>query len=293
MRKGWKLCLLAIAVAAIGGCNQMGVQQQDERTTYEAVRDQFAAEPGYEFYGRTKLLSGNSANGNVVNFSGRKDGEAVYMNVKLSEPELNRVRTISLLAQGSEKIFAKQEQDTAWRSGQGQEAALRQELNNWDPAYAFTQMDEMRQSISRVHNERTDDDVEAIQVVLDSAKLKQWLATQLAEQQGTQIQSMSANALRHRPSVKLAWALSTGGGAATERAGMSIQSANANLGELIDRMEVEAAYTIYYRKSTRLPTSITMSIRSSYDYNNQRIQEHSQVETYLQNYGRVKPVPNP
>jgi hypothetical protein len=61
----------------------------------------------------------------------------------------------------------------------------------------------------------------------------------------------------------------------------------------VDQMDLEAEYTIYYDKSTMLPTSLLMSISSQYDMNDQRVQEHSQVETYIQNYGKVPPLPNP
>ena len=293
MRKGWKMCLLAVAVAMMGGCNQMDVQQNG-RTSFEMIRDQFEAQQAYEFYGRTKLLTDNSANGNIVNFSGRKDGDAVFMNVKLSDPEQNRAHTISLLDQGGARIYAKQENDREWKTAGGQEAALRQELNNWDPAFAFSQMDEMRQSVTPVRDEKTGGDMEAIQVVLDSAKLKQWLAGQLKEQSGTQIQSAAVNAIQHRPSVKLALTLSTGRSVTGDRNGVSVQSTSIpDISEVVNRMDVEAAYTIYYRKSSMLPTYMKMTIRSAYDYNDQRIQEHSQVETYLQDYGKVQPVPKP
>lgn len=58
-------------------------------------------------------------------------------------------------------------------------------------------------------------------------------------------------------------------------------------------MDVNAEYTVYYNKTSKLPTTITMSIQSQYDLNGRRVREHSQVETYLQNYGRVKPLPQP
>lgn len=292
MRKGWMTCLLAAALAAMSGCSQMGVQQNGS-TSFEMVRDQFTAQPGYEFYGRTKVLISNSANGNMVNFSGRKDGGTTYMNIKLSDPEQNRARTLSLLDQGGRMLYAKRENDREWRNAGGQQAALRQELNNWDPAYAFAQMDEMKQRVIAVRDDNRGDGVEAIQVVLDPAKLKSWLAEQLKEQAGVRVQSDDSLPLQHRPSVKLAWMLSredfTPG-----RTGASIQSVPAlDPSELVKRMDVEATYTIYYQKSSMLPTSILMSIRSAYDYGDQRIQEHSQVETYLQHYGRVRPVPKP
>jgi hypothetical protein len=215
------------------------------------------------------------------------------MNVRRSHPEQSRVQTLSLLDREGTKLYAKLENDQAWREAGVQEAVLRQEWNNWDPAYAFTQMDDMKRRIIPVSNPNASKDVAAIQVVLDSAKLKNWLAAQLMEQEGTRVQSASTS-LPYQPSVKLAWRLSRGSGFAAEPTGAQVQSVSpVDLNEILNRMNVEAMYTIYYNKSSMLPTSITMSIRSAYNFRDQRVQEHSQVDTYLQNYGRAKSVPKP
>ncbi|EST53092.1 hypothetical protein T458_19610 [Brevibacillus panacihumi W25] len=284
MRKGWIICLLTVT-AMLGGCNQMGVQQ-NAGSDFEQVRDQFAKQRAYEFYGRTKLLTDNSSNANIVNFSGRKDEGSVYMNVKRSVPEENRVDSLSLLDQGKQ-LYAKTDGDQDWRLSVSSEAALRQEMENWNPASAFAQMDEMKKSVIPItKNLRTDQ--AGIRVVLDSAKLKSWLGAQLQAQTGSHVQSVSPGEKLHKPSQKLAMSLSKGDWQEPPQ-GTRIQSAgNANLQEIIDQMDLEAEYTIMYQKSTKLPTSMLMSIRSQYDYNNQRVQEHTQVETYLQNYGLAK-----
>ncbi|MEK3744897.1 MULTISPECIES: DUF6612 family protein [Brevibacillus] len=296
MRKYWTMCLLTIACTALTGCNQMGVKQ-DPHSAFEQVRDQFAAQNSYAFYGRTKLLTANSANANMVNFSGRKDGEAVYMNVKFSVPEQQRVETLSLLSEGSE-LYAKQGQEEKWKPVPGEGVALRQEMNNWSPPFCFQQMDELKKSVRQLPDENPQDDLEAIGVTLDSLKLKEWLAAQMQEQAGagSRIQSAAGPFASHKPRVKLAMQLSDGNWtrAAAPGAGVSIQAKQAQAQDvkaMVDQMDVEAEYTIYYNKKTMLPTNMTMSIRSAYDLNDQRVKEHSQVETYLQNYGRAKPVP--
>lgn len=288
MRRGWTICLVTLLCTAMGGCNQMGVKQ-NASSAYEKVRDQFSQQQAYAFYGRTKLLTANSSNANVVNFSGRKDGDALYMNVKLSAPEQNRVDTLSLLHQGN-KLYAKTGSDKTWKSAAGQEAPLMQELNNWNPDFCFQQMDEMKTRVLPVVDENPGDDVEAVRVVLDSAKLKSWLASQLKEQTASRVQSIST----HQPKVKLALSLSEGNWKQT-RTGASIQSKTSatDVSQIVDGMDLEADYTVYYRKSSMLPISMVMSIDSHYDLNDQRVQEHSQVETFLQNYGQVKPLPKP
>ncbi|MGV3135146.1 hypothetical protein ACEF06_01500 [Brevibacillus agri] len=296
MRKYWTICLLSVACTALAGCNQMGVKQNPS-SAFEQVRDQFAAQSSYAFYGRTKLLTANSANANMVNFSGRKDGEAEYMNVKISVPEEKRVETLSLLREGSE-LYAKQGQGEKWKPVPGEGVALRQEMDNWSPGFCFQQMDEMKKGIRQLPDENPEDDLEAIGVTLDSAKLKAWLAAQLQEQSatGSRIQSAAGPFPGHKPRLKLAMQLSDGdwAGASVRQGGTSIQAKpSQDVKALVDQMDVEAEYTIYYNKTTMLPTNMKMSIRSAYDLNDQRVKEHSQVETYLQNYGRAKPLPAP
>lgn len=288
MRKGWTICLLTILCASMAGCNQMGAKQSAS-SAYEQVRNQFSTQQAYQFYGRTKLLTASSSNQNVVTFSGRKDGDAVYMNVKLSAPEQNRVDTLSLLHHG-EKLYAKEGSMQKWEKVQGQDSVvLQQELNNWDPVFSFRQMDEMKKNVVQVADDNPKDDVESVRVVLDSAKLKSWLASQIKEQsEGAHTQSLT----RHQPKWKYAMTLSDDH-RKRQQDGASIQAAAPNVAEIVDQMQLDADYTIYYRKSTKLPTSLVMSIRSKYNLNNQRVQEHSQVETFLQNYGQAKPMPRP
>lgn len=295
MRKYWTICLLTVA-CTVGGCTQMGVKQNPS-STFEEVRDQFAAQSSYAFYGRTKLLTANSANANMVSFSGRKDGEAEYMNVKISVPEEKRVQTLSLLREGSE-LYAKQEQGEKWKPVSGDGVALRQEMDNWSPSFCFQQMDEMKKDVRQLPDENPRDDLEAISVTLDSAKLKAWLAAQMQEQAaaGSRIQSAAGPFPGHKPKLKLAMQLSDGdwAGASVRQGGTSIQAKQSqDVKALVDQMDVEAECTIYYNKNTMLPTNMTMSIRSAYDLHDQRVKEHSQVETFLQNYGRAKPVPAP
>lgn len=299
MRKGWTFGIMTTMLcSALVGCNQMGVKQ-DPSSAYDQVRDQFSSQPSYAFYGQTKLLTANSANANMVNFSGRKDGDAVYMKVKLSVPDEKRVDTLSLLNQG-DRLYAKEGNEQDWRSVGTKDAALQQELNNWSPIFSFQQMDEMKKNVRTLPDENPDDDLEAIRVTLDSAKLKSWLATQMREQTGTGAGSgagiQSTSDFHHKPKLKLAMALSDGKWKQShaKQTGPSIQSKEKpDVENIVDQMDVEAEYTIYYNKKSMLPTNLTMSIRSAYDLNDQRVREHCQVETYLQNYGRVQPLPSP
>ncbi|MED1781342.1 hypothetical protein P4V43_05830 [Brevibacillus fortis] len=297
MQKYWTICVMAlVCTVVVGGCNQMSVKQ-DANTTFEQVRDKFDGQKSYAFYGQTKLLTANSANANLVNFSGRKDGEAVYMNVKLSVPEENRVDNLSLLRQG-DKLYTKHGQNESWKHVAGDSPALHQEMNNWNPIASFQQIDEMKRNVRMLPDENPKDDFEALGVVLDSAKLKSWLVAQMQEQtkSGARVQSIAGREKPYIPKLKIAMSLSEGNwrGTPAHRSGPTIQSKNkVDISELVNQMEVEAEYTIHYNKKTMLPTNMTMSIRSSYDLNDQRVKEHTQVETYLQQYGAVVPITAP
>jgi hypothetical protein len=297
MQKYWPICVMAlVCTVVVGGCNQMSVKQ-DANTTFEQVRDKFDAQKSYAFYGQTKLLTANSANANMVNFSGRKDGEAVYMNVKLSVPEENRVDNLSLLSQG-DKLYTKHGQNESWKHVAGDSPALHQEMNNWNPIASFQQIDNMKRNVRMLPDENPKDDFEAIGVVLDSAKLKSWLVSQMQEQtkSGAKVQSIAGREKPYIPKLKIAMSLSEGNwrGAPAHHSGPMIQSKKkVDVNELVNQMEVEAEYTIHYNKKTMLPTNMTMSIRSAYDLNDQRVKEHTQVETYLQQYGAVAPISAP
>jgi hypothetical protein len=284
MRKCWTAFTTLLLAASLAGCNQTGVRQ-DAAATYAQIRESFQQQQAFSFYGQTKLLTGDTANGNVVNFSGRKQGNDLYMDVKLSFPEQKRVDTMSLLAKG-EQLYAKAGGDRQWRSVNGQDGSLHQELNNWNPVFNFQQMDQMKASVLSLDDKNPEDNLGAVRVLLDSTKLKNWLAGQMKQRAGAHTQGV------HVPRLKLAMTLSEAL-RRPDRPGAKAQSAQPNVNEIIDQMELEAEYTVYYDQTTKLPTSMVMSIRSEYDLNDQRIQEHSQVETFIRDYGNHRELPDP
>ncbi len=285
MRKLWTLFTGTLLFASLAGCNQTGQNAAEADSAYAQIYESFSQQQAFSFYGRTKLLTGDTANGNVVNFSGQKQGNDVLMNVKLSFPERKRVDSMSILSRG-DQLYAKSGDNQPWRSIDGRDGSVRQELENWNPVVNFQQMDQMKASVIPVSDRNPEDDLAAVRVLFDSNKLKMWLAQQMKQQAGTRIQSV------HAPRLKMAMTLSDGDWK-TRQPGMGVQSTEPNIDQIIDQMELEAECTIYYNQNTMLPTSTVMSIRSQYDVNNQRVQEHSQVETFLQDYGHSRQLPDP
>jgi len=282
MRKFWTIVAGTMLAVSLTGCNQ-AAQQAD--TEYAQIRERFQQQQAFSFHGRTKLLTGDTANGNVVNFSGQKQGSDLLMNVKLSFPERKRVDSMSILAK-DQMLYMMTGDNQGWRPVDGRDGSIRQELDNWNPVATFRQMDELKASVIPVDDRTPEDNLRAVRVLFDSTKLKQWLAQQMKSQAGTTIQTA------HAPRLKLAMTLSDGEWR-NRKPGMSVQATEPNIDQIIDQMELEAECTIYYDQTSMLPTSTVMSIRSQYDVNNQRVHEHSQVETFLQDYGRVKPLPAP
>lgn len=276
---------LLLMVTATVGCTR-GENQESATSNYEKVRDRFYAQQAYEFHGRTKLVSGNTANGNLVSFSGKKQKDHTYLTVSLSVPEKNRVDTMALLAK-NRQLYARFGEQDSWKSVAG-DPSLQQEFANWDPAYSFEQMDAMRTKVIALDDEDKTDGRKAFRVLLDSRKLKAWLAEQMRAQAKAGAQAQSARA----PKLKIAMTLSESEWK-QRPLGARIQSAEvkSKIDEIIDRMEVEAEYTVYYDEKRMLPTNLIMNIRSEYDMQNQRINEHSQVDTYLLNYGRTDTQP--
>lgn len=275
-----------LLLATLVGCNPTG-KMQNADGAYTAVRDSFLDQQAFTFYGRTKLLTGDTANGNVVNFSGQKQGEDLLLNVKLSDPDRKRAESMSLLTKGQE-LFAKTSDSEAWRNVGNRELSLQQELNNWNPVFSFQQIEEMRKSVLPLDDRNRQDNLEAVRVVLDSTKLKSWLAQQMKQQVNVGTQST------HSPRMKLAMRLSDEKRLLSSP-GPRVQAAEQknNIDEIIDQMELEAEYTIYYDRASMLPTSLVMSIRSEYDIGDQRVVENSEVQTYLQDYGKVRALPDP
>ncbi|USG67204.1 hypothetical protein NDK47_07920 [Brevibacillus ruminantium] len=295
MRKAWSIVLFSLWCTALAGCNQMGVKQNPE-SAFEQVRDRFMEQQTFSFHGRTKLMAGQSANGNLVNFTGQKQGADIAMKVDFSVPEQNQAKSLSLLKK-DQQLYVMTEGTQGWQSAAGRDAVFRQELNNWDPVFAMEQMNEMKKSVIPLNNRHANNDLTAVRVVLDSAKLKSWLAEQMKEQTSATAQSEGMGVMQqgeaiHQPRVKYALSLSEGTWNRS-RKGAMIQQADPRVDELINQMELEAEYTIYYNRHTMLPANMTMSIRSVYTANDQRIREYSQVETVLQNYGQPMTLPQP
>ncbi|MEJ8543993.1 hypothetical protein [Brevibacillus borstelensis] len=296
MRKGWSIVMLALLCGCLTGCNQMGVKQNAD-SAFEQVRDRFAEQQAFTFHGRTKLVTGDTASGNAVSFSGRKAGGDMLMRVDFAVPEQKQAKSLSLLSK-NEQLYVKSEGSPDWKNTSGHDTVFRQEMSNWDPVFAMEQINEMKKSVLPLKDRAPDDDIEAVRILMDSTKLKNWLAEQMKSQASARTESFAAGAsvmqteAVHPPRLKYALKLSDGTWN-RPRTGATIQSTEPPVDEIIDQMELEAEYTVYYNKNTMLPTNMTMSIRSEYDMNDQRVREYTQVETFLQNYGQVIPVPDP
>ncbi len=272
------LCLLLV-IATAAGCTRENAEQSAE-ANFAQVRDQFLAQQTYDFHGRTQLITGNTSNGNLVTFTGKKQPDHTYLDVALSVPEKNQPDTMSLLSK-NQQLYAKFGKEDSWQPVQG-DRSLQQEFANWDPAYSFEQMDTMRTKVIPLDDGNQSDGRKAFRVLLDSNKLKTWLAEQMTAQSRSKVQSIAT------PKLKLAMTLSESEWK-RRPAGAQIQAADtkSKINDIIDHMEVEAEYTVYYDEKQMLPTSIIMNIRSEYDMQNQRVDEHSEIETYLLNYGRA------
>ncbi|MCK9910599.1 hypothetical protein MXD81_15740, partial [Microbacteriaceae bacterium K1510] len=62
MQKLLSVGLTSCLIASLMGCNQAPPKQNAERI-YEQVRTRFYSQGAFSFYGRTKLLAGQTANG--------------------------------------------------------------------------------------------------------------------------------------------------------------------------------------------------------------------------------------
>lgn len=274
-----------LVLSLVSGCNQMGANQTAE-AEYLAVRDRFLAEERYAFWGVTKMLSGNSASGSAVTFSGHVQGDDVFLNVRLPTGQ-NRVNTLSLLNRG-QQLYAKLGDDGIWRTAASGDVSLEQEMNNWNPIASFQQMEEMRTRVLPLQDLNRQDNVKAVRVLLDSDKLKQSLARQLKQQLGQRSDAV------HKPSVKVAMNLADAPLWRADR-GVRVRAAEAQreIDNLIDNMELEAEYTLYYDAISYLPTRMLMKIRAEYDRDGQRVQEYTQVDTQVRNYGQRYQLPRP
>lgn len=276
--------LLALALLLLTGCNARDDKTEAE-VKYAQVRDHFLTQDAYSFYGRTKLVTGTTANSNLVNYSGVVQNKDVYLDVRLSYPDEKRVTTMSMVTRGPQ-LFARLNNGNGWSPVSGEDFSIRQEFENWNPILNVQQMDEMRSQVLPLRDRDTGDTLEAVRVLLDSDKMKKWLRSQIRHPQTMSTQSV------HMPKLKAALSISD----QPKRLGTAQIQSNPgtdNLENMIDNMELEAEYTVYYDKKHMLPTKMTMAIRSQYVYQNQNIVEHSEIETFLRNYGKTTTLPTP
>jgi len=270
----------------VSGCTQTEAQQSAE-AEYLAVRDRFLSENSYAFWGETKMLTGNSASGSAVTFSGQVQDEDVFLNVRLPATEANRVNTLSLVTR-DRRMYAKLGDDGTWQSVADGDAPFRRELDNWNPVAAFQQMEEMRTRVLPLRDQNQQDDLKAVRVLLDAHKLKQSLAKQLKQQ--LHRRSDGAYVPRLKVAMNLPGERWRG---ADKGARIQADQARREIDNLIDNMELEAEYTLYYDALSYLPTRMVMKIRSEYDRAGQRVQEYTQVDTQIRNYGQRYQLPQP
>ncbi|MGD8192281.1 hypothetical protein ACQCN2_20110 [Brevibacillus ginsengisoli] len=284
MRRIREGLIVALTFLMITGCHAKD-DKADAQVRYAMVRDNFLAQNAYSFYGRTKLVTGTTTNSNLVNYSGVVQDKDVYLDVRHSYPEEKRITTMSLLAKGPQ-LFSKMSSSAAWSPVHDGDFSIRQEFENWNPILNVQQMDQMRAQVLPLRDPNTRDSLKAVRVLLDSNKMKEWLRSQVRHPQTMSTQTV------HMPKLKAAFSISDlpkHSGAAQIQSDASKNS----LDNMIDNMKLEAEYTIYYDRKQLLPTQMTMAIRSQYVYHNQNIVEHSEIETFLRNYGKPTILPAP
>ncbi|MCK9906257.1 hypothetical protein MXD63_40490, partial [Frankia sp. Cpl3] len=121
------------------------------------------------------------------------------------------------------------------------EFSLQDELDNWNPVFSFRQIDDTRKRVLPIPDRNPADDIEAVRVLLDSDKLKSWLAHQMKKQTAATAQVQSST---YMPKLKLALKLSDRDWR-KHTSGAQIQAAptRGDVDELIDLMQLEAEYT--------------------------------------------------
>ncbi|MGC5327558.1 hypothetical protein [Brevibacillus sp. SYSU BS000544] len=294
IRRGLLSALILSLLVSMTGCNA-NENKADASVKYNAIRDQFLAQSAYSFYGRTKLVTGSTTNSNLVNYSGVVQGKDVYLDLRLSNPAEKSATMMSLVSRGPE-LFVKSSKQSDWSPVAGQDFSVRQEFENWNPIANVYQMDQLKARVLPLRDGNREDDFGAVRVLLDSNKLKNWLREQVRSQQRSQTLGIQSNGMRttaiHTPKLKMMLSLDEGigrQGTATIQANQS----NSELDNMIDNMELEAEYTIHYDRKNLLPTKLTMAIRSQYVHGNQNVVEHSEIETFIRDYGTKARIPSP
>ncbi|WP_139491355.1 hypothetical protein [Brevibacillus dissolubilis] len=295
-RKGSRLgTLLALTVVLLVGCSDPQNTAQNADAQFKALRSNFSKQQGYSFHGWTRLLTGFDANGNLVNFAGQVNGKDAFVSIKTSVPDQKKSADMAILSRDNQ-LYAKLGEQEAWRPVGDQEFSLRQQLANWSPEFSFQQMERMRTKVVPLRDENKDDNLASVRVLLDSRQLKQMLSDQLRAQVDANSQGANVQA------VQSAYPTLTKGVFTLSRdqlglmgSGARIQQAKAlyNIDELIEDMQLEAEYTVYYDIKRNLPTMLEMEIRSNYDMNEQRVSEHSRIQTYIWDYGQKFELPSP
>lgn len=294
IRRGLLSALILSLLVSMTGCNAND-NKADASVKYNAIRDQFLAQSAYSFYGRTKLVTGSTTNSNLVNYSGVVQGKDVYLDLRLSNPAEKSATMMSLVSRGPD-LFVKSNKQNDWSPVAGQDFSVRQEFENWNPIANVYQMDQMKARVLPLRDGNREDDFGAVRVLLDSNKLKNWLREQVRNQQKSQTLGIQSYGMRttaiHTPKLKMMLSLDEGigrQGTATIQANQT----NTELDNMIDNMEIEAEYTIYYDRKNMLPTKLTMAIRSQYVHGYQNVVEHSEIETFIRDYGTQARIPSP
>jgi hypothetical protein len=283
--------LLTSFLVLLVGCGPHTSQVQSAQNDFAKIRDNFLSQQGFSFQGNTRLLTGTTSNQNLVNFSGKVNGKDTLLDVKISMPEERRAKSVSLLSK-NQKLYANVDGQTGWHAVDANNQPIKQEFTNWDPKFGFQQMDKMAAKIVPLSQDTGKKDIKAIKVVLDSAKLKSWLAEQMKKQSASVHVHSKGNA--HQPyRAKIPFAFTLSDGQLSPAGGASIKRVETDIKDVISSMELEAVYTVYYNQTSMLPTNMVMNIRSRYIHNSQRINEYSEVQTYLMNYGRQYTLPDP
>lgn len=262
----------------------MGTQQDNAAEIYQTTRENFLEQQSYYFDGSTEMRSDSMQVRNMVVFNGRvRNRQDVLMNLQLTFPEISKTDEL-MIASLDRKMYAKFPGEKAWQTVTQTDRMIRDEFNNWNPAFHFRQMDEMKQRIEPVDGS-PQGDLAQIRVVLDPGKMKKWLAGEMRKQSG-QVNQLHVKRIGQR--LQLA-------DGEVDRLRQDIKTQSKETQRMIDgiinTLQVEGEYILSVDTTRYLPTKLELNLRSQYMMNGESVSETTRVHTYLRDYGRSVSLP--
>ncbi len=279
-----KLFLLMTLVVLTVGCTvSPQTNEENINTVQSTILEKMANQKHYTFQGKTSVTLSEKMMEDVVQFNGfihNKDN--MYMDLSIASIEGMPEEKMQFI-QYPDKMMVKYSKGEEWEQIGTQDQTLFYELKNWNPEFFLTMI-----AKNSIHTERLDkkESSEGLLIQLNQKSMKELIVNQLRNVLNGGLSEEEMKEMKENLGLTDEEITQM-----REELDKQLQATEEQIDEMVNTMDVEASFTVYYDPANMLIQQIVQHINTNYQLQGEEFQEMMIVDIQFSNYGEERTLP--